>query len=69
VEVWVHIAEAQSLILDCKEYFAPVVTPYEAMLAFQDVDLDPSHYRMDLQCLDDAEPSRCSFLTVLLGLV
>lgn len=47
-----HVAEGQGLILDCKEYFAPIVTPYEAWLAFQGLQLDPASYRMDLSCLD-----------------
>jgi diphthamide biosynthesis protein 2 len=63
VEVWVHVAEAQSLILDCKEYYAPIVTPYEAWLAFQDLDLDPAKYRMDLACLDEPVQTRCALAT------
>lgn len=62
VEVWVHIAEAQGLILDCKDYFAPIVTPYEAWLAFQDLDLNPREYRMDLACLDEPPQRMCDFL-------
>jgi hypothetical protein len=61
VEVWVHIAEAQGLILDCKDYFAPIVTPYEAWLAFQDLDLNPKEYHMDLACLGEPPQRTCDF--------
>jgi diphthamide synthase subunit DPH2 len=52
IEVWVHVAEGAAIILDCKDYYAPIVTPYEAWLAFQGLDLDPADYRMDLSFLD-----------------
>lgn len=59
VEVWVQIADAQAHILDCKEYYAPLITPYEAWLAFQDLDLDPAAYRMDLACVHEVPAQRC----------
>ena len=61
IEAWVHVEQGQGLILGCKEYFAPIVTPYEAWLAFQGLDLDPASYRMDLACLDEpVKPSECA---------
>lgn len=53
-----QVADAQALILDCKEYYAPLITPFEAWVAFQDLDLDPTCYRMDLASVHEAAPGR-----------
>lgn len=34
VEIFVMVADPQGMILDSKEYYAPIITPYEAHLAF-----------------------------------
>lgn len=34
VEVFVMVADPQGMILDSKEYYAPIITPFEAYLAF-----------------------------------
>ncbi len=36
IDVFVLIADPQGMILDSKEYYAPIITPYEAMLAFSE---------------------------------
>eukprot|EP00798_Chlamydomonas_sp_ICE-L_P016524 gene16527-22751_t len=36
VEVFVMVADPQGFVLDSKEYLAPIITPYEAVLAFTD---------------------------------
>ncbi len=42
------ISDPQGQILDCKEYLAPIITPYEAMLAFSpDSEWDERQYRLD----------------------
>lgn len=53
IEVWVQVADAQAMVLDCKEYYAPIVTPFEAQLAFLDKAWDPSEYEMDFAALLD----------------
>ncbi|DBA75064.1 TPA: hypothetical protein ACH3X1_010397 [Trebouxia sp. C0004] len=34
VEIFVMVADPQGMILDSKEYYAPIITPYEAYMAF-----------------------------------
>lgn len=42
------IADPQGQILDSKEFLSPIITPYEAMLAFSsDSQWDASQYRLD----------------------
>lgn len=36
VDVFVMVADQGGQILDCKDYMAPIVTPYEAELAWRD---------------------------------
>ncbi len=36
IGVWVMIADPQGLILDSKDYLVPIITPYEAQVAFQE---------------------------------
>lgn len=50
VEVWVHVASGQGVLLDSKEYLAPIVTVFEAELALRDMDW-PTQYRMGLDAV------------------
>ena len=52
VEVFVMVADAPGLVLDdSKDYYAPVITPWEALLAFDD-DLEwTGEYKLGFQCL------------------
>lgn len=34
VEIWVMLADPLGYVLDSKPYLAPILTPYEALLAF-----------------------------------
>lgn len=47
LEVFVMLADPQGLVLDSKEYLAPIVTPHEALLAFTGQGLDAARYRLD----------------------
>lgn len=51
VEVFVMLADPQGLILDSKEYLAPIITPFEAALAFTGQSLDMQTYRLDFEPL------------------
>lgn len=60
VEVFVMLSDPQGLILDSKEYYAPVVTPFEAYLAFTDRPWPPGGvgYRLDFGFLwEDEAPA------------
>lgn len=46
------VADPQGLILDSKEYYAPIITPYEAYLAFTDRFWSGS-YRFDFDFLHE----------------
>lgn len=49
VEVWVHIASPQGVLLDSREFLAPIITPFEAEVAFRDLDWPHGRgYRLDL---------------------
>ncbi|KXZ56090.1 hypothetical protein GPECTOR_2g972 [Gonium pectorale] len=48
VDVFVLVADAQGLILDSRDYLAPLVTPWEAAVALSGRHLDPEDYRMEL---------------------
>ena len=51
VEVFVMVADPQGMILDSKEYYAPIITPFEAYLAFSgEADWDGS-YNLDFTSL------------------
>lgn len=44
-EVFVYVSCAQTALLDSKEFLAPVITPFEAVLAFSRyMALTPTHY-------------------------
>ncbi|GAB4815342.1 hypothetical protein N2152v2_002388 [Parachlorella kessleri] len=48
IEVFVMVADPQGQILDSKEYMSPIITPYEAMLAFSpDSEWEERRYRLD----------------------
>lgn len=50
IEVFVLVADPQGQILECRDYLAPVVTPHEAMLAFDpegEYKWDEAAYRLD----------------------
>ncbi|KAK9862533.1 hypothetical protein WJX84_012448 [Apatococcus fuscideae] len=59
VEVFVMVADAPGLVLDdSRDYFAPVITPWEALLAFDD-DLEwTGEYKLGFQCLLDHASER-----------
>jgi len=48
VDVFVMVADPQGQVLDSKEYLAPIITPHEAMLAFnEDSEWKDNEYRLD----------------------
>jgi diphthamide biosynthesis protein 2 len=47
IEVFVMVAEPQGLILDSKEFLAPIITPHEALLALTGQPLELGSYRLD----------------------
>ncbi|KDD74264.1 hypothetical protein H632_c1448p1, partial [Helicosporidium sp. ATCC 50920] len=53
IEVWVHVADAQGAVLECREFLAPILTPCEALAAFaaRQEDWDPAAYGLGLDCL------------------
>ena len=51
LEVFVMVADPQGLILDCKEYLSPIITPHEAFLAFTGQPLELESYRLDYEAL------------------
>eukprot|EP00879_Flechtneria_rotunda_P019749 GHRR01020753.1.p1 GENE.GHRR01020753.1~~GHRR01020753.1.p1 ORF type:complete len:434 (+),score=158.75 GHRR01020753.1:401-1702(+) len=55
LEVFVMLADPQGLILDCKEYLNPIVTPHEAYLAFTGRPFDVASYRLDFGDLTGSE--------------
>ena len=51
VEIFVMVADPQGMILDSKEYYAPIITPYEAHMAFSgDAEWD-GDYSLDFSSL------------------
>ncbi|BDA47727.1 probable 2-(3-amino-3-carboxypropyl)histidine synthase subunit 2 [Coccomyxa sp. Obi] len=52
IDIFVLIADAQGQILDSKEFYAPLITPYEAQLAFTPEGASVSgDYRLDFDAL------------------
>ncbi|KAK9905896.1 hypothetical protein WJX75_008313 [Coccomyxa subellipsoidea] len=52
VDVFILIADAQGQILDSKEFYAPLITPYEAQLAFApEGSVASDDYRLDFDAL------------------
>jgi diphthamide biosynthesis protein 2 len=54
VDVFVLVACAQTALVDSKEYYAPVITPFEAELAFCDKPW-PGHLRLDFNSLIEGD--------------
>jgi len=52
-KVFVMVGCPQGLVLDSKEYYAPVITPHEAVVAFTGRDWEPARYRLDFSGLLD----------------
>ena len=48
IDIFVLVADPQGHILESKEYLAPIITPYEAMVAFQNDPWNPAEYSLDL---------------------
>lgn len=49
IEIFVLVADPQAQILDSKEYYAPIITPYEAMIAFsEDAEWKQHEYCLNL---------------------
>lgn len=51
VDVFVLIADPEGLILDSREYYAPLITAYEAHLAFSPDAQWAGTYCLDFDCL------------------
>lgn len=51
VEIFVLVADPQGMILDSKEYYAPIITPYEAHLAFSGDAEWTGDYSLDFSSL------------------
>lgn len=64
IDVFVLISDPQAQILNDKEYLAPIITPHEALIAFNDATWDPSSYRLDFGGLIHSEMSADSEETV-----
>ena len=54
-QVFVLVADPQGQVLDSKEYLAPIITPHEALLAFDPAgtggEWDAAAYRLDFQAV------------------
>ena len=49
IDVFVLVADPQGMILDSSDYYAPIVTPYEAMVAFsEDAQWEQHKYSLEL---------------------
>ncbi|PNW80058.1 hypothetical protein CHLRE_08g376150v5 [Chlamydomonas reinhardtii] len=55
VDVFVMVADAQGLILDSRDYLAPLVTPWEAALALTGRHIEADDYRLELGDVLDFE--------------
>lgn len=51
VDIFVMIAAPEGLILDSREYYAPIISAYEAHVAFSPGQNWTGTYRLDFQCL------------------
>lgn len=51
VEVFVLVADPEGLVLDSRDYYAPLITPWEAHLAFTPGAAWTGEYRTDFACL------------------
>ncbi len=57
VEVWVHMADPLGAILDSKPYLAPLITPFEAVLALSGGSLSERPHELGLAPLLDWRPA------------
>lgn len=64
IEVFVLISDPQAQILNDKDYLAPIITPHEALIAFNDLTWDPSSYRLDFGGLNEIVTSNSQIETV-----
>ncbi|KAJ7980651.1 2-(3-amino-3-carboxypropyl)histidine synthase subunit 2 [Quillaja saponaria] len=55
-DVFVYVSCAQTALLDSKEYLAPVITPFEALLAFSSGSQWTGAYVMEFQDLINTSP-------------
>ena len=46
IDVWVMVSSPQGMILDAKEYFSKIITPFEAEIAWGDREWT-GEYRLD----------------------
>eukprot|EP00884_Botryococcus_braunii_P018631 jgi/Botrbrau1/5451/Bobra.27_1s0004.3 len=51
IDVFVMVADPQGQILDSREFYSPVITPYEAQLAFSGRDWDGTSYHLGFEPL------------------
>ena len=56
IDVFVLVADPQGMILDSKEYYAPIITPYEAMMAFSE-NAEWEQHKYSLELTVDATPN------------
>jgi diphthamide biosynthesis protein 2 len=56
IDVFVLVADPQGMILDSKEYYAPIITPYEAMMAFSE-NAEWEQHKYSLELTADDTPS------------
>ena len=68
VEIFVMVADPQGMILDSKEYYAPIITPFEAHLAFSGVTEWTGNYSLDFSSLQVSFGSSCPGFFSTLGL-
>lgn len=68
VDVFVLVADPEGLILDSREYYAPLITSYEAHVAFSPGAEWTGTYRLDFDCLLVRRPllSSCELCQSLL---
>ncbi|PIN08620.1 Diphthamide biosynthesis protein [Handroanthus impetiginosus] len=57
LDVFIHVSCAQTALLDSKEFLAPVITPFEAMLALDRGSQWTGAYQMDFGDLISSTPS------------
>ena len=65
IDIFVLVTDPQGQIMDSKDYLAPIITPYEAMIAFtNEAEWNQSEYSLDIdvfpkcQCQQDGDASR-----------
>ena len=60
IDVFVLVADPQGHILDSKEYYKPIITPHEAMIAFSDdVTWEQHDYSLNLCAETKEEQADC----------